>query len=171
MTTNAELTRISADDFTAAMGNLPGPVTALTTLDPNGEPIGATLSAVTSLSLDPPMVLASLGRTSDTLRGLRVGVPFALHILRKGQEGVAARLAGKGTDKFYGIEWQPGAYGVPEITGSATILACETEALLPGGDHVIVLGAVRRVELRDDGEPLVYHRRGIHVIARGGEAG
>jgi flavin reductase (DIM6/NTAB) family NADH-FMN oxidoreductase RutF len=164
METKVEAPEVSKADFKAAMRNLPGPVTALTTWGPNEEPLGATLSAVTSLSLDPPMILASLAKTSDTLGGLRPGSSFALHVLCEGQQDVAIRLAGKGSKKFEGVEWQPGINGLPEIAASATILACEVEGLVPGGDHVIVLGSIHEIELRSDEEPLVYHRQRMHTI-------
>jgi 3-hydroxy-9,10-secoandrosta-1,3,5(10)-triene-9,17-dione monooxygenase reductase component len=99
-----------------------------------------------------------LARSSETCRALAPGSAFLVHVLRDGQEGVAQALAGKGADKLAGVEWRPSAEGPPELAGCAVTLACAVDALLPGGDHLIVVGAVGRVE-RGGGTPLVYHRR------------
>lgn len=150
--------------FVGAMAELPAGVTMLTTWAADGRPVGATLSAVCSLSLDPPLVLACLDHASDTLRALTAaGQPFLLHVAAEGQEAVVRRCAGKGEDKFDGIPWRRGLDGLPEIEGSAVRIACAVDALVPGGDHTIVVGAVRSVEGDAARRPLVYHRRTLAV--------
>jgi flavin reductase (DIM6/NTAB) family NADH-FMN oxidoreductase RutF len=144
--------------FLDAMAELPAGVTVVTAQGRGGAPLGATVSAVSSLSLEPALVVVCLSESSETRRALRPGSPFLVHVLRDGQEGVARALAGKGPDKFAAVAWTPSAEGPPELPGCAVTLACTVDALLPGGDHVIVVGAVGRVE-RGGGTPLVYHRR------------
>jgi flavin reductase (DIM6/NTAB) family NADH-FMN oxidoreductase RutF len=150
---------VTPEAFKAAMAELPAGVTVITAWDPEGRPVGATVSAVTSLSLEPPMLLVCLATTSDTLGVLRPGSAFAVHVLRDGQQDVAACLAGKGADKFSRVSWSTGPHGLPHLEGSAVVAACEVSSLVPGGDHVVVLADIRRVDVREGSSPLVYHRR------------
>lgn len=150
---------VTPDLFKAAMAELPAGVTVITAWDDDGLPVGATVSAVNSLSMDPPMLLACLATSSDTLQVLRTGSRFAVHVLCDGQQAVATCLAGKGADKFSEVSWSPGPHGLPQLEGSAVVAACEVRSLVPGGDHVIVLGDIRSLEVAGGLSPLVYHRR------------
>ena len=151
--------------FLAAMAELPAGVTVTTCRDGAGRPVGATLSAVTSLSLDPPMVLACFDRGSNTLKAvIEPGSPFLLHILAHGQEAIAMTFAGKGEEKFRGIPWAPGPLGLPEISGCAATLVCRVADLVPGGDHMIVTAHVVESHVADDPLPLVYHRRRLSPV-------
>jgi flavin reductase (DIM6/NTAB) family NADH-FMN oxidoreductase RutF len=158
---------VTPETFRAAMAELPSAVTAVTAWGPGGLPVGATVSAVTSLSLAPPMVLVCLAHTSDTLGVLQPGTPLVLHVLVDGQQELAARLAGKGPAKFDAINWQVGGHGLPELDGAALVAVCRVHDLVPGGDHVVVLADVCEVlRHRDDGpSPLVLHRRRLLVAA------
>lgn len=151
--------------FLAAMAELPAGVTVTTCRDEKGTPVGATLSAVTSLSLDPPMVLACFDRGSNTLKAvMEPGTPFLLHILAQGQETVAMAFAGKGGDKFAQVAWAPGRLGLPEIAGCAAILVCRVADIVPGGDHMIVTAHVVESTVDEDPLPLVYHRRRLAAV-------
>ncbi len=151
--------------FLAAMAELPAGVTVTTCRDAAGAPVGATLSAVTSLSLDPPMVLACFDRGSNTLKAVvEPGTAFLLHILAHGQEAVAMAFAGKGGRKFDGVAWSPGRLGLPEIAGCAATLLCRVADLVPGGDHMIVTAHVVESTVADDPLPLVYHRRRLSPV-------
>lgn len=149
-------------EFLDAMAELPAAVTVVTALGRDGTPLGATVSAVSSLSLRPVLVVVCLAHSSETRQALEHGDPFLVHVLRDGQEHVASALAGKGPDKFDGLAWRPSTEGPPELPDCAVTLACDVDALLPGGDHAIVVGAVRRVAF-GGGTPLVYHRRRLHT--------
>jgi len=155
---------VAPHEFTAAMSELPAAVTVLTTWTPGGAPVGATLSAVTSLSLDPPLMLACLAHTSDTLAALRAGGldgAFALNVLGDGQQDVARRFASKGPAKFDAVTWSAGAGEAPELAGSAVVVQCRLADLHEAGDHDIVIGAVARTRVHADATPLVYHRRAM----------
>ena len=148
--------------FRDAMAELPAGVAVIVARGLDGLPVGATVSSLTSLSVDPPRVVVCLAETSDTCRALEPGHPFALQLLRDGQEGVAHALAGKGTGKFVGVPVAETLDGF-EIDGCAVTLRCRVDALLPGGDHVIVVGVVRDADVHG-GEPLFYHRRAIAPV-------
>lgn len=154
---------IDCDLMRAAMAEMPSAVTVITGLDADGAPVGSTLSAVSSLSLDPPLMLACFHRASRTLGALDVGRGFLIHVLASGQEQIASIFAGKG-DKFAAVEWKVGFLGLPQLPGCAAVIACTTEAHLPGGDHVIVTGGVQAISHAAGRTAMLYHRRGFHAL-------
>jgi flavin reductase (DIM6/NTAB) family NADH-FMN oxidoreductase RutF len=152
---------VVGDDFRETLSCVPGPVTVVTTLA-GGRAHGTTVSAFCSLSADPPLVMVSLDRSSDLLGLLRETGRFAVNLLAAGQEEIGRACARKGRDKFDAVPWRD-ERGLPRIDGAAGWLACDIRELLPGGDHVIVVGLVTACETRE-AEALVYHRRRfLHV--------
>lgn len=151
--------------FKTAMSEWPSGVSITTCWHEERRPLGATLSSVTSLSLDPPMVLACFDRRSETLKSLAAGrSEFLIHVLGQGQEPVAQVFAGKADNKFSGISWSPGWRGLPTISGCAMVLGCCVEDIHPGGDHMIVTGLVLNTMVDAQRQPLVYHRRQIRAL-------
>lgn len=150
-------------DFRQAMASVATPVSVVTaTWD--DEHYGATVSAFSSLSMDPPMVLVSLDRRSSLLAAIRSAGRFGLNILSVSQASTALQFASsRGAGKFDGVAWQPDA-GLPRLEGALSWLACDLVELVEGGDHIIALGSVVSVET-DEGFPLTYHRRvfGTHL--------
>lgn len=149
--------------FRAVMASVAAPVTVVTVMA-GQRPHGSTVSAFTSLSLHPPMVLVSLDRASDLLAHIRASGEFGVNVLGAGQAALARAFARKGDDKFDGVDWAAEA-GVPRLPGSAGWLACAVERLIPGGDHEVVLGRVIAAE-HADVPPLTYHQRsfGTHQV-------
>jgi len=150
---------VSADAFRAAMSDLPAAVSLVTTVDASGQPQGATVSAVSSLSLDPPLVLVCLDRGSQTLAALPEGHDFILHIAADGQQDAAYALSKKGSEKFDAIEWIETEGGLPLIAGFSIAMRCKVESLLPGGDHTIVVGRIEGIAHDTSSVPMVFHRR------------
>lgn len=161
----------SLTDFTAAMAEIPSAINVITAWNGEGAPAGTTLSSVTSLSAEPPMVLACFDRRSRLLGTLQArGRRFLLHILSEGQEDLARAFASKSADKFDGIDWIEGLSGLPELPACAAVVACEVADLVPGGDHIIVTGLVRELRLGRSCRPLIYHRRRIYPLPQHEEA-
>lgn len=147
---------VDAATFRAVMASVAAPVSVVTVMA-GQRPHGSTVSAFTSLSLDPPMVLVSLDRKSDLLSHIRASGRFGVNVLAAGQAALARAFARKGDDKFEGVSWAPEA-GVPRLPGCAGWLACTVGQLVPGGDHEMVLGRVIAAE-HADFPPLTYHQR------------
>ncbi|EKT4505270.1 flavin reductase family protein [Pseudomonas aeruginosa] len=162
-----EAPEIDVQIFKEAMADFPAAVTIITTWDDEGRPVGATLSAVSSLSASPPMMLACFDRKSKTLECLTQGKPFLIHVLGEGQQDLAMLFAGKCADKFEGIEWKRGELGLPTICDAACALACEVAEVLPGGDHLIVTGHIRHIDHNNQQTPLLYHRRKMFAVPAG----
>jgi flavin reductase (DIM6/NTAB) family NADH-FMN oxidoreductase RutF len=143
--------------FRAAMRMLPTGVTIVTATGPDG-PAGATANAVSSLSIEPMLMLACLDRGSRTLLAVQAANRFGVSVLHAGQEQIARGFATKApiAEKWHGVGWEE-RDGVPAIDDALLFLACELRDVIAGGDHVIVTGEVVALEGRD-GDPLVFHR-------------
>ncbi len=146
------------------MSLLPTGVTIVTAVGTDG-PAGATANAVSSLSLEPRLMLACLDRGSRTLLAAQACNGFGINVLAADQENVARNFSTKAPvhEKWADIEWRERS-GLPAISGSLIWVACELIDVIAGGDHVIVTGEVREVESRDDAGPLVYHRGGYRPL-------
>jgi flavin reductase (DIM6/NTAB) family NADH-FMN oxidoreductase RutF len=148
---------VSPDEFRNAMGAYATGVTVVTAIGPNG-PSGATANAVSSLSLDPPMMLACLDRGSRTLTSLRAQGRFGVNALAAGQAELARRFSGKDPEpeQWDGVEWSEREQ-LPRLDGALVWVACELRDLIDGGDHLILTGNVIEAESRE-GRPLLFHR-------------
>ena len=148
---------VSPEQFRTALGAYATGVTVVTAIGLNG-PSGATANAVTSLSLDPPMMLACLDRDSRTLTSVRAQGRFGVNALAAGQEELARRYSGKNpeSEKWEGVEWAE-SDDLPRLTGTLMWVACELRDLIDGGDHLILTGNVLAVDSQE-GHPLLFHR-------------
>jgi 3-hydroxy-9,10-secoandrosta-1,3,5(10)-triene-9,17-dione monooxygenase reductase component len=139
-----------------AFGSFATGVTIVTTAGPNGVDIGLTANSFSSVSLEPPMVLWSLARTSANLDAFRNSGHFAVHILSADQEALSARFASKVADRFEGLALERGPDGIPLLPDCMARFACKLAYQYEGGDHVIFVG-----EIVDFGhsarKPLVFH--------------
>lgn len=153
-----------ARDFRHALGRFATGIMVVTGLGPDGRPVGVTVNAFSSVSLDPPLVLFCLGRQASTYGALAQGERFAVNILAEGQRTLSDLFAGKGEDKFAGIDYQAGLGGCPLLTGALGWLECRREATHDGGDHGIVVGRVERLMGEGDGLPLLYFRGGYRSL-------
>jgi flavin reductase (DIM6/NTAB) family NADH-FMN oxidoreductase RutF len=148
---------LSPEDFRTALAAYATGVTVVTAIGPNG-PSGATANAVTSLSLDPPMMLACLDRGSRTLTSVRAQGRFGVNALAAGQAELARRFSAKDPEpeKWQEVEWSEHE-GLPRLEGALMWVACELRDLIDGGDHLILTGNVLEAASRD-GQPLLFHR-------------
>ncbi|MCU1758419.1 flavin reductase [Pseudomonas sp. 14P_8.1_Bac3] len=139
-----------------AFGSFATGVTIVTTVGPGGVDIGLTANSFSSVSLDPPMVLWSLARTSLNMDAFRNSGHFAVHILSADQEALSSRFASKGVDRFEGLVLDRGPDGVPLLPDCMARFTCKLAYQYEGGDHVIFVG-----EIVDFGhsarKPLVFH--------------
>ena len=142
--------------FRAAMGKLPTGVTVVSAAGPDG-PAGATANAVSSLSIEPMLMLACLDRGSRTLLAVQAANRFGISVLHAGQEEIARAFATKApvADKWEGIAWGE-RDGIPAIENALAWVACDLRDVIAGGDHVIVTGQVTGLATAE-GEPLVFH--------------
>ncbi|MEU5607677.1 flavin reductase [Streptomyces sparsogenes] len=138
-------------------------VTVVTT-DDDGTPRGLAVNAFSSISLDPPMVLVCVQRSSATHPALHRASHLGISILAAGQLDVAKTFASKGEDKFAQVSWTPGAHGAPLIDGSCAQLEVEIGERLEAGSHTVFTGRVVSAR-HDDLAPLVYSGGGFFDIS------
>ncbi|MDP2712651.1 MAG: flavin reductase family protein [Solirubrobacteraceae bacterium] len=151
--------------FRDTFGHFPTGVTVVTTTGPDG-PAGMTTNAVTSLSLDPLLLLVCFEARSRTLEAVRSSRRFAVNVLRAGDEELAAVFASKrvAAQKFASVTHRE-AHGVPVLDRALAWIACELRELRPGGDHEIGIGEVLETGGGENGEPLVFHRGRYTTVA------
>jgi flavin reductase (DIM6/NTAB) family NADH-FMN oxidoreductase RutF len=132
-------------------------VTVVTALDAAGRRVGMTANSFSSLSLDPPLILWSLAKTSTNYEVFRAAKHFAVHVLDSAQTALAKQFATKDVDRFEGVTCATGHAGVPLLCDYHACFECETYAQYDGGDHTIFVGRVLRTEERP-GDPLLFYR-------------
>ena len=139
-----------------ALGRFATGVTVVTTRTRAGKLEGMTANSFSSVSLDPPLVSWSLRRQAPSLIGFLDAGCFAVNILAAEQGAISRHFATPSADKFDGVSWDPGHGGCPLLPGSLASFECDTHQAVEAGDHVILIGRIRRVTHRD-GAPLVFH--------------
>ena len=139
---------------------------AIVTAAGSRGPAGMTTNAVTSLSLEPLLLLVCFDNTSRTLPVVREARRFAVNVLRQGQEDLARVFASKrvAAEKFRAVTHTVD-HGVPVLDGALAWLACDLVDLHPGGDHTIGVGAVTQLEAGPDAPPLVWFRGAYITVA------
>jgi flavin reductase (DIM6/NTAB) family NADH-FMN oxidoreductase RutF len=142
--------------FKTALSQFASGVTVVTTRDAAGRPLGLTVSAFCSVSLDPPLVLVSIANGSESHRGFRESGRFAISILAEGQRDVSKKFAW-GEDRFADLAVEVGSTDAILIPGAVAHLECLVRSAHPAGDHVLYVGEVERT-LVQPGRPLLYHR-------------
>ena len=160
----------SAEEFRGAMAALAAPVTVVTCYDETGAPRGLTASAVSSLSLDPPLFLICIDRNSRTHAALSRAPSFCVNLMGPENEALALQFAGPSEDRFSGVRLVTGDDSspapAPALADSALRLNCVRHDAVEGGDHTILLGRVTSVDgtsLTAGG--LLWHRRGFaHAV-------
>jgi flavin reductase (DIM6/NTAB) family NADH-FMN oxidoreductase RutF len=150
-------------DFRDALGAFATGVTIVTTRAPDGALVGLTANSFNSVSLDPPLVLWSLGQRAGSLPIFTGHTHYAINILAADQVELARRFAARGTgeSRFAGVEFREGAGGAPVLDGVAAWFECSNRSRYEEGDHVIFVGAVENCGRAMDGDrprsPLIFH--------------
>jgi flavin reductase (DIM6/NTAB) family NADH-FMN oxidoreductase RutF len=160
--------RIDPDLFRSIMSRFPAGVVVVTANDPDGLPRGLTVSAFCPVSLDPPLVLVCIDKTSNTLPAIRHSGGFTVNILGAGRQELARLMASKAEDKFGDVEWRPtaGEVGGPILhVDSAAHAVCRIDQSIEAGDHWVFIGRVVEGGVEEGSVPLVYSRRAFFELA------
>jgi len=151
---------ITKDEFRRALGHFASGVTVVTARRADGQPCGITVSAFSSLSLEPPLVLICIDKRASLHSEMHEGVNFVVNILAEDQEVISRRFASKDEgDRFSGMGYTDGATGCPLLHGALAHIECRVQNLYEGGDHTIVVGEVESSQIAE-GKPLAYFRGG-----------
>jgi flavin reductase (DIM6/NTAB) family NADH-FMN oxidoreductase RutF len=144
-------------DLRSALGTFATGVTIVTTIGPDGAPIGLTCNSFNSVSLSPALVLWSLSLRSPNLNNFLQAPNFAINVLSCEQRALSRRFAQPIEKKFEGVRYTQGKLGLPLIFDAAAHLECRNETRYYSGDHVIFIGHVLHYSYRDC-PPLLFHR-------------
>lgn len=148
---------ISNDEFRAALSYFASGVTVVTTVDAAGKMYGITVSSFCSVSLEPPLVLICIEKTTASHHAFVESGIFVVNILGEDQKDVSERFATPYPDKFAGIAFELNDLRIPILTGCLVKLECRLRNAYDGGDHSIFVGEVENA-LIDHGPPLMYFR-------------
>ena len=153
---------IDAQRFREVMSIFPSGVVVLTAFGDDGRPRGLTVSAFCAVSLDPPLALVCIDKTSNTLPAVQHTGGFTANILAAGREQLARRMATKLSDKFDRLDWdRPGSKaGGPILQNdTAAYAVCALRDTIEAGDHWILIGIVIEGAHKEGVTPMVFARR------------
>ncbi|WMX48871.1 flavin reductase family protein [Streptomyces roseicoloratus] len=151
---------VDPGEFRRVLGHFASGVTVVTALDEDG-PAGFACQSFASLSLDPPLVVFMVARTSTTWPRIARAGRFCVNVLGADQAELCRAFAVSGADKFAGVPWTPApSTGSPRLPDVPAWIDCEIAAVHTGGDHLIVVGRVAALAAAatDSTAPLLFHR-------------
>lgn len=156
---------LDPDAFRAVLGRFATGVTIVTATDAQGVDHGMTVSAFSSLSLEPPLVLICIEHSASMHALLMETSHFAINILSDAQEKTARRFAETGAQRFTGVGFTRGDRNLPILNDVLAYVECRRIAVHEGGDHSIIVGETETAIVRD-GKPLLYYRGGFAQLER-----
>jgi flavin reductase (DIM6/NTAB) family NADH-FMN oxidoreductase RutF len=150
--------------FRQVMGQFATGVTVLTTVH-EGRFHGMTANSVTSVSLDPLLILVCLLREARTCLAIQQAERFAVNILGEHQEELSRRFSRPGQDHFGGLDVMTGPHGLPLLPDCLAYLACQVTEIVQAGDHDVVFAEVDHCRVSaDGGAPLLFFQGGYRKL-------
>ena len=141
-----------------ALGCFATGVTVVTCLDSAGQPMGLTANSFTSVSLDPPLLLVCVAKAAASAAALSDAPHFAVNVLQTEQQPDSITFSTRIEDRFGKTRWALGEHGVPLLEGSLSVFECARRDVHEGGDHIILVGEVKRATFDPALDPLLYFR-------------
>jgi flavin reductase (DIM6/NTAB) family NADH-FMN oxidoreductase RutF len=165
---------IASDSFRVVMGRFATGITVVTTFD-GDAPAGITVNALSSVSLDPPLVMIALDRSRFITPMVRAFGRYGVSVLGEEQQALSDCFAhapvSPGREEFCGAAWQPGPTGLPLLEGAIATLECTIVQTFSAGDHDLFIGRVDSLDTIeseiDEAPPLIYFRRRYLRTQRG----
>ena len=159
--------KINRSEFRQVLGSFLTGVTVITSKNTKGESIGFTANSFTSVSIEPPLILVCLTKTSYLCEGFKRCQSFVVNILSEEQRDVSSTFASPIQDRFENIDTITSTSGNPILTGSTAWLDCALHEVLDGGDHIILMGQV--LEFENLGRPPLGYLQGNYLNVSLGE--
>lgn len=155
--TNSIVSTVEPSLFRAVLSRFASGVTVVTSRDAMGRDHGMTVSAFSSVSLEPPLVLVCIDHTATWHEVLPDATHFNVHVLAEEQEAISRRFASERANRFADVSHHRGTNGLIRLNGVLALMECRIVARHPAGDHTIVVGEVEQAQT-EDGAPLMYFR-------------
>ena len=159
-------TAIDPSTFRAVLGRFASGVTVVTMRDAAGRDHGMTVSAFSSVSLDPPLVLVCIAKDATMFVAIPDATHLAVNILAEGQEALSRRFSSDVDDRFDGVGYVRGNAGSPLLDGTLAAVELRIEARVDAGDHVVLIGRVEHTQVSEEAGPLLYYRGGYGRLVR-----
>ncbi len=156
---------VNGERFRQALGRFATGIVIITTRNGVGRPRAITVNAFTSVSLDPPLILFCLGKSSFHFDVFAEAQSFAVNVLRDDQRALSNRFAGETEDDLADLSCKGLVTGSPILPGCLTALDCATETQHDAGDHLIVIGRVLAIDEIASGDPLIYFESGYRRLS------
>ncbi len=153
-----------AREFRNALGCFATGIAVVTSMKEGGVPLGITVNSFSSVSLEPPLILFSLGHTGNHCQEFKESGKFAVNILSATQKDLCDRFASPQPDRFTGIDYDPGENGSPVFGNSLAVIECETWKAVEAGDHLIFICQVTNVVTHDEKTALLFHKGTFPVL-------
>jgi flavin reductase (DIM6/NTAB) family NADH-FMN oxidoreductase RutF len=159
-------TEIDQAWFRRVLSHFPTGVVIVTAMS-GGTPAGLSVGSFLSVSLDPQLVAVLPAKTSTSWPKIAAAGSFCINVLTASQQDLCRRFAVSGGDKFAGVPWHPAPSGAPILDGALAWIDCEHERSVDAGDHLIVLGRVRVLEIDTSQAPapLIFFQGGYGTFA------
>lgn len=159
-------------EFKRALSRFATGVTVITTRTdpataPGGNPqgfVGLTASSFNSVSLEPPLVVWSLGLRTRILPAFMTGSHYVVNVLAADQLDLCERFAYHPGDRFEGIDYRLGDCGLPLLSGALAWFECRHRSRYEEGDHVLFVGEVERCGVGPQNAPLIYQCSAFHTL-------
>lgn len=150
--------------FRQVLGHFPTGVTVITAME-GDQPVGLAVGSFFSVSLDPPLVGFCAAKTSTSFPRVHAHGSFCANVLASDQEAISRVFASSGADKFQGLAWRSSVTtGAPILGEVAAWVDCDIETVHEAGDHLVVIGRVRELEVGREVTPLVFYRGGYRQL-------
>jgi flavin reductase (DIM6/NTAB) family NADH-FMN oxidoreductase RutF len=146
---------ISNDEFKASLGRFASGVTVVTTKDNDGNLHGLTVSAFSSVSMNPPLILICIHKNTGSYSSFEESKAFVVNILEESQQNISNHFASHLDDKFSGQNYELNENGLPILADCLVNLECSLKNSYYGGDHTIFVGQIEKAKIAD-GKPLIY---------------
>ena len=156
---------VDSDTFKRSLGSWASGVTVVTSQHA-GERLGMTVSAFSSVSLNPPLVLVCADKASNTNKLIHASRSFTVNVLGREQSALSNLFADKKREaiRFDGLVCKTGATGCPRLPGALASMDCTVRDVVDAGDHIVYVGTVEDAVIDAEQEPLVYWRGGYQKL-------
>ena len=152
-------------EFRDALGMFATGITVVSTRAPDGQPIGLTVNSFNSVSLDPPLIVWSLASNLPCVPIFEACEYYSVNVLAADQDNLSNLFASRSDDKFAGLEFDEGMYGVPLLRGCCARFECRNVTRHAGGDHIVFISEVVRFDRDETHAPLVFWGGGYQRLA------
>ncbi len=147
---------VSEEQFKSALSRFASGITVITTVDGSGAPVGLTVTAFSSVSLHPPLVLVCVDKSANSHPAIALKGHFVVNMLAEEQEQLSSLFASRSVqNRFAHMPYRLNSNKIPVLDGCLASLECQVENIYEGGDHTIFVASVLDAST-GEGKPLLY---------------